>query len=245
MIKNQYTLSRSRALRWLDEMGAGPPVFTACIAVSTPRPEIEKMLNTVLDRGELLDGVVEKAEKSPTGAAIFYAGGTVYLMWPPFPVRESEVIRSYDPGCARRVLEHDWRLGLVLVRLGRYAVGIFSGEKLIEAKAGTGLVHARHHKGGSSSMRFVRHREKQMEMFFTRVEIHAREVIEPRLREIDYILYGGTRDTLQIMKRQCRFFSTLDGKTVGRLLSVREPKRSNFDEAVVQAYTSTVWEIGE
>jgi hypothetical protein len=242
---NQFTLTRSRALHWLGEMIAREVAFTVYVSFATPRQEIEKMLLTVLDRGQLLDEIVEKAEKSPTGATIFYGKGAAYVIWPPFPLRGSEVTRSCDVNQVKLLLEHEWRLALVLVRLGQYAVGIFKGDRLEQGQAGTGLVHARHHKGGSSSMRFARHREKQMETFFTRVEIHARETIEARLKEIDYVLYGGTRDTLQIMKKQCRFFSTLDGKTVGRLLSVREPKRSTFDEAIAQAYTSTVFEITE
>ncbi len=90
--------------------------------------------------------------------------------------------RSYEPGPLKSMLEKDWKLALILVRLGQWAIGIFEGEKLLDGQAGTGLVHARHHKGGSSANRFARHREKQMEYFFTRIEGHARELLEPHLR---------------------------------------------------------------
>ena len=143
------------------------------------------------------------------------------------------------------MLKHDWRLGLILIRLGHYAIGLFKGEQLLDSKAGTGLVHARHSKGGSSSQRFARHREKQIETFFTRIEGHARELIEPHIREIEYVLYGGTRDTLLTMWRQCAFFQSLEGKVVNRLLTEREPKRSSFGEAVKQAYSSTVYDFEE
>ena len=125
------------------------------------------MLLKVLDRGRLLDEVVDKAIKSPTGAAAYYVMGKAYVIWPPFPLTENKVVNGYEPGPLKMILEHDWRLGLVLVRLGHYAIGITTGDTLVEAFAGTGLVHARHHKGGSSSQRFARHREKQMEYFFT------------------------------------------------------------------------------
>ncbi len=245
MIINQSTLTRAGALRWLDKLKEAPPVFTAYFAPSMPGQEVEKTLLTVLDRGQLLDEIAGKVEKSPTGAVVLYLMYKTFVIWPPFPVKENKVVRSYDAGLLKMMLEHDWRLGLILVRLGHYAIGILQGERLIEAKAGTGLVHARHHKGGSSANRFARHREKQMEYFFTRVEIHAREIMEPHLKEIDFILYGGTRDTLQIMWKQCSFFNTLQSKTIGRLLSVREPKRSSFEEAAALAYTSTVFEIIE
>ncbi|MGA9047769.1 MAG: Vms1/Ankzf1 family peptidyl-tRNA hydrolase [Dehalococcoidia bacterium] len=244
-MSDQFTLSRSKALAWLEEFSSEPPACTAHIAPSTKKTEIEKTLGSFLDSGRLLDELAENASKSPTGAVIFYVSGKAHVVWPPFPLRMTGSDRCYDPSNLVAMLKHDWMMGLVLVRLGQYAVGVFKGERLVDGKAGTGLVHARHHKGGSSSQRFARHREKQMETFFTRVEGHARELIEPHLKEIDYVLYGGTRDTLQTMWRQCSFFRSLQGKAVDRLLTVREPKRSSLDEAVKQAYTSTVYEFKE
>jgi hypothetical protein len=245
MFINQSTLTRVGALRWLDKLKEAPPAFTACFTPSITGAEIEKMLLDVLDRGQLLGEIAGKVEKSPTGAVVFYLMNKTYVIWPPFPVTENQVIRSYDAGLLKMMLEHDWRLALLLIRLGHYAIGVFRGETLVEGKAGTGLVHARHHKGGSSANRFRRHREKQMEYFFTRVEIHAREVLEPRIKEIDYVIYGGTRDTLQVMWKQCSFFNSLQNMTFGRLLSVREARRSSFEDAATQAYTSTVYEITE
>jgi len=162
-----------------------------------------------------------------------------------FPYAETALYRSYEPGPLKSMLEKDWKLALILVRLGQWAIGIFEGEKLLDGQAGTGLVHARHHKGGSSANRFARHREKQMEYFFTRIEGHAREVIEPHFKQLDHILYGGARDTLLRMQKQCHFFESLEGRVVNRLLDVREPRRSSLEEAVQRAFTSTVFEYRE
>lgn len=241
----QTTQTRQQLLHRLEEFNAVPPVLSIYIKRSAKGPEIEKMLVSVLDRGELLDGLITKAAKSTTGAVIFYTMGRACLIWPPFPVVENAIIRGYDYRQIKKMLEHSWRLGLVMVRLGHYAIGVVEGEKLIAAKAGTGLVHARHHKGGSSAHRFERHRDKQIEYFFTRIEVHAREILEPQIKEIDYVFYGGTRATLQTLWKQCRFFGTLQNKVVDRLLSVREPRRSSFEEAVGLVYMSTMFEIKE
>jgi peptide subunit release factor 1 (eRF1) len=245
MLIKQINLTRSQALRWLDKLGSTPPALSIYIKADTGEQEIEKMLGSILDRGEMFDELAAKAAKSATGAVLYYGMDRAYVIWPPFPFADNAVIRGYSCEPLRAMLEKDWHLALVLVRLGQFAIGIFKGEKLIEGKAGTGLVHARHKKGGSSANRFARHRAKQMEYFFTRVEAHAREILEPRLKGIDYILYGGTRDTLLSLQKQCGFFSKLEPKVVGRLLSVREPKRATFEEAVGQAYTSTVFEYEE
>jgi hypothetical protein len=219
--------------------------FTLYIKPSTARAEIENVLAQVLDRGEMLDALAEKAAASPTGAAVLYLMGKGFAIWPPFPLAEAGLGRGFEPGPLRSMLEKDWKLGLILIRLGRYAVGVFKGDNLLAGKAGTGLVHARHHKGGSSANRFARHREKQMEYFFTRIEGHAREILGPYLGGIDYIIYGGTRDTLLRMWKQCAFFGSLRSKTVDRLIALREPRRSTFEDALEQAYMSTVYEVTE
>jgi len=229
----------------LEEIGSHPPAFSVYAGPSAQKSELEKTLEPVLDRGTLFDELVEKAGKSSTGSAIFYSMGRTYLIRPPFPVKEEGLIRGYNPSQLKMLLEHNWKLILILIRLGYYAIGSFKGEELVAYKAGTGLVHARHHKGGSSAQRFARHRAKQMEYFFTRIEGHARELIEPQLAGTDYIIYGGTRATLQVMWRQCGFFKKLEPKVIPRLLTVREPKYSSLKEAVEQAYTSTVFEFEE
>jgi hypothetical protein len=239
---NQYALNRAGSLRWLAQQPKDAVAFTVYIRPQTGRSEIEKLLAQALDRGEMLDVLAEKAAKSPIGSVIFYLGESGRVVWPPLPVAETSLHRGFEPGPLKAMLEKDWKLGLILIRLGQWAIGIFEGEKLLDGQAGTGLVHARHHKGGSSANRFARHREKQMEYFFTRIEGHARELLEPRLKEIDYFIYGGARDTLLRIQKQCRFFQSLEGKVVNRLLSVREPKRSTFEQAVGQAYASAVYE---
>jgi hypothetical protein len=240
---SQYALTRAGALRWLSQRPQDDAALSVYVRPLTGRAEIEKLLAQALDRGEMLDALAEKSVKSPTGSVIFYLGDRGYVIWPPFPLAETVLYRSFEPGPLRSMLEKDWKLGLILIRLGQWAIGIFEGEKLLDGQAGTGLVHARHHKGGSSANRFARHREKQMEYFFTRIEGHARELLEPRLKWFDYILYGGARDTLLKMQRQCHFFEPLQGRVVNRLLSVREPKRSAFEQAVAQAYACAVYEF--
>jgi Actinobacteria/chloroflexi VLRF1 release factor len=245
MLTNHFVMSRFKAIEWLDALSGESPACTVHIAPSTGKAEIEKTLGSVLDSGKFVDELAENAFKSPTGAIIFYVSGKAHVVWPPFPLHATTGAACYDPANLRTMLKHDWRLGLILIRLGQYAIGLFKGEQLLDSQTGTGLVHARHSKGGSSSQRFARHREKQIETFFTRIEGHARELIEPHVREIDYVLYGGTRDTLLTLWRQCAFFKSLEGKVVNRLLTEREPKRSSFGEAVKQAYSSTVYDFEE
>ena len=245
MLKAQTLLSRQATLRLLDELASDPVDFTLCIKTDTSAGEIEKELGSALDRGNIFDEIVEMAARSTTGSAVFYVRGNARVVWPPFPLSDTALVKGYEAGCLKKLLEGDPLLGLVIVRLGRYAVGLSRGEEIIAARAGTGLVHGRHHKGGSSSNRYARHREKQMEYFFTRVEQHSREVLEEYIKQIDYVFYGGARDTLLRLWRQCVFFRELQGRTVHRLLSLREPRRSTLQDAVSEAYSSRVFELTE
>jgi len=242
---DRFNLDRLHALRWLENMSGQDVVFTLYVKPGMGMAEIEKMLAQALDRGEMRSMLAEKAADSPTGAAVLYLMGKGFVIWPPFPLAGRDLCHGFEPGPLRSMLEKDWKLGLVMVRLGRYSIGVFKGNKLLAGKAGTGLVHARHHQGGSSANRFARHREKQMEYFFTRIEGHARELLEPHLGSIDYVLYGGTRDTLLRMWKQCAFFESLRSKTVDRLIPLREPRRSTFEDALEQAYMSAVYEVIE
>jgi len=244
-VVNQSNLTRAGALRWLSLQHKENVAFSLYIHPLTGRTGIEMLLAQALDRGEMLDALAEKAAKSPTGSVIFYLMDRGCVVWPPFPLAETVLYRGYEPGPLKSMLEKDWKLGLILIRLGQWAIGIFKGEKLLDGKAGMGLVHARHKKGGSSANRFARHREKQMEYFFTRIEGHARELLEPRFKSLDYIIYGGAFDTLLRMQKQCHFFESLEDKVVNRLLSVREPRRSSFDQAVEQAYASVLYEFNQ
>jgi len=159
---------------------------------------------------------------------------------PPFPVTEEKFSNTCEIEPLYSLMHKEFLIALVLVRLGVYGIGIFRGERLLSSKVGTGLVHARHRQGGSSAHRFERHREKQMETFFTRVCTHAREQIEPNARQLDYIIYGGTKETILDFRKQCHFLHEFDSRMLERLLNVREPKQSGLAEAIQEAWSSRV-----
>lgn len=239
----QSPLTRPATLHLLERLRGDPVEFSLYIKYGTVVGEIEQLLQRVLDRGQVFDEILDGAVRSPTGQVVFYSRGTSYVIWPPFPVVETRLDAGFEGSILRRMVEKEWTIAVVLVRLGHYAIGLFEGERLIGGRAGTGLIHARHHKGGSSANRFTRRREKQMEYFFTRIEEHSREMFEPYLDRIDYVFYGGTHDTLTRMWKQGRFYQRLESKKVGRLLTLREPRRSNLNLAIAEVYTSRFFEL--
>ncbi len=202
-------------------------------------------METIVDMKTIPEDISKSIADSPTGAILFWGPHHRYLVMPPFPVNEEKVSNTCEIEPLHSLLHKEFLIGLVLVRMGAYGIGVVKGEKLLSSKVGTGLVHARHRQGGSSSHRFERHREKQMETFFTRVCGHAREQLEPYARQLEYVIYGGTRETLLDFRKQCHFLHQFDNRTLDLLLNIREPKQSGLQEAIQEAWSSRVIQWNE
>jgi peptide chain release factor subunit 1 len=197
-------------------------------------------MKTLLDTRTVPDDISKSIADSPTGAILFWGPHHRYLVMPPFPINEERSSNICEIEPLRALLQQELLIGLVLVRMGAYGIGVVQGEKLISSKVGTGLVHARHRQGGSSSHRFERHREKQVETFFTRICGHTREQLEPYARQLQYVIYGGTKETLLDFRKQCHFLHQFDNRTLDLLLNIREPKQSGLHEAIQEAWSSRV-----
>ncbi|MFC1988477.1 Vms1/Ankzf1 family peptidyl-tRNA hydrolase, partial [Chloroflexota bacterium] len=183
---------------------------------------------------------------SKNGAILFWGRGRKCLVFPPFPLRERSLFAGYDGESLRGLLETDFRIGLVLVHLGSYAIGICQGEKLISSKVGTGLIHGRHKKGGSSQQRFQRRRQNQANEFLDRVCLHAREQIEPRIKDLDYIVYGGPHHTVLQLQKRCSFLQFPGGRSLP-LMDVPSLRRKVLETAVSRIWSSRIieWQSDE
>jgi hypothetical protein len=246
LVPRHRRLTRRQTLKLLDRFEATPgDAMTLYIPHELPVKETERMLATAKVDTDIVPGIIEEITKSPFGAVLFWGVGYRVLLKPPFPFTESPVFRGFDVDILRSLLSKDYIIAVLMVRMGMYSIGVFRGEELLTAKAGTGLVHSRHKKGGSSQQRYARHREKQIESFFARVCGHVREQIEPYLSSLDYVRYGGERITVNSFRKQCRFVSKLDKYVIEALLSVREPKRGTLQEAIEEVWSSRVIEWQE
>ena len=238
---SRYNLTRIRLLHLLEELKAhAVEVGSLCVPPGALKTEIEAMMAAILDMGTAPAGLAESIAASQTGAMLFWGTNHRYLVMPPFPIAGLGVSRTCEIEPLNSLLNKELMLGLVLLRLGAYAVGVFSGQKLLASKVGTGLVHSRHRQGGSSAHRFERHRDKQAEILFTRVCEHAREQMEPYARRMDYLIYGGARETILDFRRQCHFMHEFDSRTLERLLNVREPNQAGLTEGIQEAWSSRV-----
>ena len=113
--------------------------------------------------------------------------------------------RRPPPGTARAVAEQsraiarhaaaDRTVGVLLVRLGGYAAGVFTGSppRLAASKVGSRLVHGRSAAGGQSQQRFARRREKQAAEALGAAADTAARVFGGYPGTLDAVVLGGDR----------------------------------------------------
>lgn len=242
----RFRLGRSKALGFLEELAMTEgEVMSLYLPQGTTRDRAENMLGKVLATSAIPPGVAEAIAGSEMGAALFWNRPQAYLVLPPFPIAGEYITNGYDIGPLRSLLARDYLIALVLVRLGAYSIGICRGTELTDSKTGTGLVHARHKKGGSSQARFARHREKQIEQFLERVSGHVQEHIQPHAQSVDYLVYGGARTTILELRKRCPFLSQFDNRILRMLLDIPDPRQAVLEKAVETVWSTDVIEWRE
>jgi peptide subunit release factor 1 (eRF1) len=237
----KHIMNRLKTIEFLDSLAASsgetvtiylPPLLSA--------PEAESIFKILPAGDDIKKHLTDIAVAAKTGTVVFWGNENKAAVVPPFPITEKYITQSLDAEKLRLMIMRDYVIALVLVRLGSYAVGVASGEKLITSKVGTGLVHGRHRQGGSSSHRFERHRDKQIETFLNRVDGHVKEQVGPYVKSLDYIVYGGARDTIQLMKKYCPLLMKLKTPVLSPLLDIADPRLPVLESAVGRVWSSTV-----
>ena len=232
-------------LHRLDVMAKAPgAAWSLYLPPESPTLELNTLLRHELEPQQLGD-TITAISKSTTGAVLFWGDRHKYLVQPPFPLSTRYYATGYDVAPLRTLLSRDLTIAVILVRLGDYAIGVFHGEKWLSSKVGTGNIHQRHRQGGSSAHRFERHRDKQIEYFFTRICTHAQEHLTPVARQLDYLVYGGTKFTVLELRQQCHFLQTFDTRTLGYLLNVRQPRQATLEAAIGDVWSSKITEWRE
>jgi peptide subunit release factor 1 (eRF1) len=223
-------------IAFLNRLEGSPDISTTSIYITPDMssPEIKDFLLT-LKVIAFPDELIQVFSSSKNGAALYWGNEQKYLVFPPLPIKNKVIFSGYVTEPLRLLLGTDYNIGLILVHLGSYAVGVCHGEKLISSKVGTGLVHGRHKQGGSSQARFQRRRQKQVDEFLARVCTHVHEQFSPLLDSLDYVVYGGPRHTLLQLQKTCPILKSLEDQ----ILAVIEVPA--LRQRVLEATVSRVW----
>ena len=175
-----------------------------------------------------------------TGENVTFAApdGAVAECHPPFPpFSDNSKKRGAPPpiALAEEAAAHARRprtVGVLLVRLGGYAAGVFTGypPRLADAKTGSRLVHGRSAAGGWSQHRFARRREKQATEALDAAAAAAVGVFGRWGETFDAVVLGGDRRAMAELRQDPRLAPYLAIAT-DRFLTVPDPKRAVLESA--------------
>jgi len=182
-------------------------------------------------------------EKSGCGLVCFRAGDRALVIAPPFPVTESRLFDDWNEGPLWSLLDEERTIGVVLVRLGRYSVAIYRGSDLATSKTDSRYVKGKHHAGGTSQLRYTRIREGQMRRLYLKVCQSIREQFEPVASELDFVVLGGEKFTLNGFLKVCPRLDEYKNITLNRRLNIRDPKRDTLDDLGSMLHESRVWAL--
>ena len=164
---------------------------------------------------------------SPTTVVVCAADGAVAECTVPFPpLDQGDATYAGLPEHALR----DRRVGVLLVRLGGHAAGVFDGSVLVTSKVGSRPVHGRNAAGGQSQQRFARRREGQVRVALREAADVAVRVLLPDVDRLDAVVLGGDRAAVDAVLADRRL-APLRGLVTGPLLTVPDPRLRVLQDA--------------
>ena len=171
------------------------------------------------------------ADAGPDPVTFRAADGAVAQCHVPFPPLADDPPGAAAAGWAQRgeqIAAHaraERTVAVLLVRLGGYAAGVFTGPapQLAASKVGTRLVHGRSAAGGTSQHRFARRREKQATEALGAAARTAAAVFGPYTGRIDALVLGGDRRAMAVLRADSRLEPYLS-LAVERFLTVPDPR---------------------
>jgi hypothetical protein len=168
--------------------------------------------------------------------AVLLTGGDGARAWVevPFPPLAFDVD---EPVAA--LVEHVQRprtVGVLLVRRGGHAAGVFAGAELVASKLGSSYVQSNTKAGGWSQQRYARRRANQASAAFAEAADVAARILLPRLDDLDALVCGGDRLAVDAVLADQRL-EPLRPLVTGGLLPVPDP-RLKVLQATPEQYTA-------
>ena len=192
----------------------------------------ERLSSWIAAFGRRHDGIDLVADGEGGGSLTFTAAdGASAECHPPFPPMRAAGGSGADgaDGAAEAMAAHaaaNRTVGVLLVRLGGYAAGVFAGSppQLVSSKTGSRPVHGRSAAGGWSQHRFARRRENQATTALRAAGDAAAGIFGPYGADgLDAVVLGGDKRSAAGLRGDARLVPYLD-RAVDRFLTVPDPR---------------------
>jgi Actinobacteria/chloroflexi VLRF1 release factor len=168
-------------------------------------------------------------DEAGTAVTFTAADGSAAECHPPFPPLPERASGCEPAAAAEQIVAHsvaDRTVGVLLVRLGGFAVGVFAGAppRLAGSKTGRRPVHGRSAAGGWSQQRFARRRDNQAATALRAAADAAAVVLGQYGADgLDAVVLGGDKRAVAGLRGDARLAPYLDRAT-GRFLTVPDPR---------------------
>ena len=240
----RHSTGKARLLRLIDEVAAEgwcerTLYFTP--ASLRARTGSGRGVRPALPDDGLIEIVTRQVGESDTGLALFIGQGRALTVCPPFPLQDDVSRSGYVTSPLLRLLDSDYVIGIVLLRLGRYAVGVLRGDALVASKTAGRYMKNRHRAGGQSQRRFERSRERLIRELYDKTCESARTVFAPYETSMAYLLLGGEDTTLAGFTDRCSLLQDLSHKTLSRKLTIDRPDQKTLKKIAFEAWKSRVY----
>ena len=240
----RHSTGKARLLRLLDEIAEGcwceRTLYITSDSLSA-RAADNRVVRQDRPDDEAIRAVSGVVGQSDTGMALFVGQGRAVAICPPFPFQDDVSRSGFVSSPLLRMLETEYLVGIVLLRLGRYAVGVVQGNRLIASKTAGRYMKSRHRAGGQSQRRFERSRERLIRELYDKTCEMTRSVFAPYADRIDYILLGGEDSTLSGFTERCRLMRGFSHKTLQRRLAIDRPDQKTLNNIAFEAWKSRVY----
>ena len=202
-------VSAARLRRMLDELAAGTDRDATSSVYVAPGDTPDRAAMAATGWAAHLADLGDAVLRGGCGLVGLRSGDQGLLIAPPFPVSETFLAMDWDDEPLRRILDGEYTVGVVLVRLGRFSVAVFRGGELVEAKTDSRYVKGKHHAGGTSQLRYTRVREGQIKRLYDKVCEEVRARLAPPAARLDHLVLGGERFTLNGLLKECTALAAL------------------------------------
>ena len=188
-------------------MNGGPPAGAR--RVSVPAPRLARWLAGFAERHGDVD--------TSTGSDVVHltgADGAQAWLEVPFPPLTGLLVEH---------VQRERRIGVLLVRRGGHAAGVFEGDTLVASKVGSSYVQGGTKAGGWSQQRYARRRANQADAAFADAADAAARVLLDPARPMQALVLGGDRPAVRAVLADARL-SGLDALVTGPWLEVKDPR---------------------
>lgn len=236
-----HRTGKARLLRLLDETAGADWVGRTIYLTAEAAAQVDagQGSSTAGADDEALRLAMDAAGHTDTGLALFLGERRAIAVCPPFPLSVDSRRDGMDAAPLIRLLRAEFVVGVVLLRLGRYAVGVVRGERLLASKTSARYVKNRHRAGGQSQRRFERSRERLVRELYDKTCETAQTLFAPF--DLDYIMLGGEGGVLTGFAQRCRCIREFGGRALARRLVVDQPNQKALNGIAFEVYKSRVY----